>query len=110
MCGGFDEQVLHQNVINCLSECLAIEMPPKAKEQAQLSLQHATEAANLYQLFNNSSDTDKSKTSVCFLSTLIIVVAGNLISRPRNPDGHQSVASNGRIVWTQMCNMSPYHA
>ena len=55
MCGGFckishiphtmppsfatDEQVLHQNVINCLSECLAM-MPPKAKEQAQLSLQH----------------------------------------------------------------------
>ena len=25
-------------VKNCLSECLAIEMPPKAREQAQLSL------------------------------------------------------------------------
>ena len=29
-----------QDVVNCLSECLAIEMPPKAREQAQLSLRH----------------------------------------------------------------------
>ena len=33
--GLFDQDVMH-----CLSECLAIEMPPKAREQAQLSLRH----------------------------------------------------------------------
>ena len=57
MCGGFSKlchivrttpptiatdelSQFHQDVMNCLSECLAIEMSPKAREQAQLSLRH----------------------------------------------------------------------